>query len=395
MLRVAALLLLVQSAFGQIATTYHGAPYTGDSPNAPFMVVWNTPVYDPTSKCVIGYLDRTAATIYSNTVFAWNPVGLCNSLPSYQIGNDGITGGSECAADAPTFPGSRHPNQQMVYDSFRHRMWLYQGPCQFGDPLLDLYYLSLNANPSTDTWTRAADPTHPALSGYDGAGTYDDYADVIIQFGYNNSSATVTEVYCFGASPTARQIAVGCVNGNDWNVVLTGGTQPPGNVNMALVWDAVNRKAITFGGYLPGPSTPQNELWTYDPEAQAWTHQTPSNGPPAPNPTGGGAAIIGTPMVWNPNDGYIYYLATKSSPDLYRWKIGDAAWTTVCSNCGGTPAQNAFAMAVATDRNTLVLYCFGGSLPVNSNDLAIVEFTFQGGTAFGGKVTLGGKLAVN
>jgi len=379
-------LFLCLSIEGQTATTYHGAPYTGNPPNAPFMVVWNTPVYDPVSRCVIGYLDRVGSTIYSNAFFAWNPVGLCNSLPSYQIGNDGITGGETCAADSPTFPGSRHPNQQMVADTKRNRIWLYQGPCQFGPALLDLYYLSLNANPASNTFTRATDPVHPARSGYDGAGTYDSYHDVIIQFGYdNNASTPVTEVLCFGATPTARQASVGCVNGDDWNTVLVGGTQPPGVVQEALVFDTVNRVAIAFGGYLAGPSTPQNELWTYDPEAKAWTHRTPTNGPPAPNPTGGGAAIIGTPMALNPKDGYIYYLATKASPDLYKWRFGDAAWTLICSNCGGTPAQNAFAMAVAPDRNVLVVYAFGGSLPVNTNDLAIVEIQFQGGASYSGK----------
>ena len=92
----------------------------------------------------------------------------------------------------------------------------------------DTWYLTLNADPTTDTWTQVPVSRVPAEI-VESALTYDPDDDVFVLFGYDQGSGVqATYLFCSTdgnacGSLSATQENAGCIFANDWTEALVGG----------------------------------------------------------------------------------------------------------------------------------------------------------------------------
>src|ERR1019366_1844962 len=112
----------------------------------------------------------------------------------------------------------------MAIDTKRNFLWIYGGlnvNCGAAsgpnsNPRQDMYYLTLNSNPTNDTWHQVS-PAHIPIANGSAAMSYDPDDDVLFAFGGDGGSLTQTNwVYCRTAENltpgvlTAKQSAAGC-----------------------------------------------------------------------------------------------------------------------------------------------------------------------------------------
>jgi len=331
---------------------------TGDT-GVPGFNQWLKILYDPVSRQIFHYGVRAySSSIYSTDVFFYNS----GTNVWSRLGGTGSMS-NLCVPSTASWPGDRHPVNQMAVDTKRNFLWLWGGVCQGVDPR-DMYYLRLNANSSTDTWQRVTPSRLPPY--FVGSGVYDPDDDVIFAFGNDGSSSGhYNWVYCStigNPTPgvlTAKQSAAGCTAADNWSeVTVQGGVQPTAGTNLpGLVYDTVNKKVILFGGYAPGPGAAASETWAYDVPTKTWTNRNPS-----PRPTFSGApssaGIIGTPLTYNPVDGKTYFQNPASTPATWTYDYPTNQWTMICNNCGGPP--NSMTVAYDPSTNALVALAYGG-----------------------------------
>ena len=163
---------------------------------------------------------------------------------------------------------------------------------EYPENKFDTWYLTLNANPATDTWTQVPVTRVPSAIE-ESAMTYDPNDDVLFLFGYDQGAATHDSwLFCStdgnpGGTFTSAQLTAGCLYANDWSEVLVGGLpvspQPPGYIYPGVVYDGNTQNVIQFGGctgYPPG-CTNQTDVWFYSVPNRTWTRQYSQNQPPA------------------------------------------------------------------------------------------------------------------
>jgi hypothetical protein len=145
------------------------------------------------------------------------------------------------------------------------------------NPRQDMYYLTLNANPLNDTWHQVTPVHFPAGSA--GSTVYDPDDDVLFSFGYDlYGSSSDQWIYCRTAenptpgTPTARQLAAGCVVPDDWNEINHGVPPPAASQYLSLLYHPGIKKVILYGGF-SASSAQENETWTYDVPTHAWTRK--------------------------------------------------------------------------------------------------------------------------
>lgn len=378
---ILAVTLALGIARGQTWTHYDGATL-----NPPYFTSWNYANYDPVSKTTLHYVNDQGNSIYSNSLWSWNAG--TNSI--IKIGTSGSTGsnGSSCPGNTSSWPGDRHPVGQNVIDYVHNRMFLFGGTDYNGCMVVwqDMYRMSLNTNPALDTWTHLANPTHFPDGNTQLGCTFDGDDNVIFCYGRDAGSSSLNNtVYCptdVNPTPgtlTAVQTAAGCTAADDFSVVTVSGTQPTDDFTPKLVYDTINKKIIFLGAYTGGPTLASLELSVYSVPTKTWTPQSPTGTPGTPAPHDSGN-LLGVPMDFNPNDGKIYYFRTDPTANgLYTWKVGDAAWTTVCTSCTATTGGlelgfNTVNLTVNANQNALILWSNSNiNNPATSDDGQIIK----------------------
>ncbi len=359
-----------------------------------YFSAWMRPLYDPVSHTTLFYVNDQGNSIYSNSMWSWN----ATTATLTKIWTSGTTGANGSSCD-PTGPRDRHPIGQQVIDTRRSRMWIFGGPNQTCGSPQDLWYLSLTATPTSDTWHQLSNPAHYPTGNSELGCMYDGDDDLIFCYGDSSSSVYCpTDLNPIPGTLTALQTAAGCANADDFTNITTTGTEPTNDFFPGAAYDTVNHKAVFLGAYTGGP-TPGSalELATYNIPTKVWTIQTPTGTPSLPTPRDDN--IIGVPWTYNSNDGRFYYFKPSSTTNgLYSWKYGDAAWLTVCTACtpsSGSPSLpygfNTVGMANDPNKGALILFT-NASADATFDAGDIIQGDFIGKTTFGGNFTAGGKL---
>jgi len=206
---------------------------------------------------------------------------------------------------------------------------------------------------------------------------YDPDDDVLFAFGYDSGANTHDNwVYCRTAentppgTPTAKQLAAGCSNPDDWNQVNpTGAVQPMGSYFPGMVYDTVNKEVILYGGGLPDGVTFYNQTWVYRVPTQTWTQKALSTTPP---PVYNGPYTGQPALAYNPVTHTVIYHQTSNAGAPADWQYDAAAdtWTKISSGGGASVDQ-----MLALDQST-------GSLVGWSLDSAGQADVYKG--SFGG-----------
>jgi hypothetical protein len=313
---------------------------------------WNSLHYD-TLKHRILFLaiePNEGNDIYAHTLWAYDPalnqmtrLGGGTNSDGHLIDQDTCpqsvsAAGAPWADDTPTWPGPRHPYQQMAWDAKRNRLWLMGGVCGgYGYP--DTYYY----DSESEAWTQvqaAHYPVYPVGRSM----VYDSDTDALLVYGYDGGAST-HDMWIFCPTDgsgmlTATQSAAGCATPDDWsevplgngvvdvdgiNVTFSSGApfdpawhlgyiflgapgigtnypvtavldanhltlglsfgtqqgvpyhvQPPGWSEPGLAYDPITRKVLLYGGGA-------NETWAYDVASKSWTMKHPTMSPPADN----------------------------------------------------------------------------------------------------------------
>jgi hypothetical protein len=195
-----------------------------------------------------------------------------------------------CQDNGANWPRDRHPLGQMALDTNRNRLYVYGGANQgcvslIGHHPLDTWYLSLNADPSTDTWhsVSTAGSPNPDMVG---TAAHDPVNDVIVHLG--GSGFNLTWVFCPTTSGTLTQAQTdsGCTQADHWTDLTSSLTpQPSGRYWPSMVYSPEIHKIIVYGGWelYDNSSSFDTRIWTYDVRTKTWTALTPTGTvPPAP-----------------------------------------------------------------------------------------------------------------
>ena len=157
--------------------------------------------------------------------------------------------------------------------------------------VFDWGYWTLNADPTTDTWTQlptSAIATFTAnnVALYVNSTTYDAASDVTLAFG--SLYGTNTFVICStdgnpGGTLTAAQTTAGCVSANVFAQVTGLASTPPGVYWPGLIYDAncgcdwAYGGANTFGNAV----ATQTDIWKYVAASKLWTQMNTTSQPAA------------------------------------------------------------------------------------------------------------------
>jgi len=292
---------------------------------------------DPVGLTVLFYgILGASSSIYSSNVFAYT-----TSTNSYQnlVGTNQLM--TFCNPNTATIPGDRHPVGQMAVDTQRNRLWLYGGVCG-GVNRNDLWYLTLHADPSQNTWVNVTPqcpgncPERPNTN--DSAMVYNSDRDVLFLWGDHNSSGF----------PRAW---VYHIDTGRWEDV-TPATNPPGLSFPGLVYDTLTRKAIQFGGGSAG-GIYYNQTWAFDFATKTWRRKALATGPTI--------APLNTPLpqaALDPVKHRIFLHIPALVPEDWMYDIALDLWLVLVTT-GGGPACN-LSNTMALDRrtgNTLVAHC--------------------------------------
>jgi hypothetical protein len=277
------------------------------------------------------------------------------------------------------------------------------------------YYLSLNADPSTNQWTRTDAPAFPSRNS--NAMVYVPGTDVLFMFGRDGASDTQQHhVFCptdLNPTPgtlTAAQTAAGCATADAWTIVtpsngtvtITGSTvtwqtgdqfpavfptkiaingtwrtvasrdsatqltltagpgngtfsyyiAPPGNNQMSMHWDSATSRALVYGGHSAVISQYTNQTWAYSVEGKKWTQKCISPCSPPPAATTPNVAV-----AYMPSPARLLYRQTTGTGAPADWEYDPVAdtWTQISSS-GTGPTISIVYMAYAEASNTLVVY---------------------------------------
>lgn len=344
------------TATGTSGSAGAAVTWTRQTPNTtwPAWIAWHVPLYDPVSRQTLFYVSpRNYTGIYSSRMFAYNSA-------TNQFTDLGGTSSTinACPPSTATVPGDRHPGWQMAIDTKRNRLWMFGGAnvnCP-DNPRQDMFYMSLNANPADNKWTRVSPTTIP-VAATASAMAYDPENDVLFAFGSDLAGQTRSNwVYCptsATATPgalSARQSAAGCTRPDDWTT-LSLSVQPPAVNFPGMVYDPSTRRMLLYGGMSSGLTVSYNQVWSYDVAARVWTRKAlASNPPPAYN-----GSIVGQPaMAYNTATGKLLFHQTHNTGAPADWQYDPVAdtWTKLSSS--GLGAVSDAFLAYDANANKLI-----------------------------------------
>ena len=211
--------------------------------------------------------------------------------------------------------------------------------------LTDMGYLSLNSDPTTDTWTQLPQSSVAGFSGpfYVTSMAYDTIDDAIVLFG-EVGGHTSTYVMCsadgnVGGTLTSAQLAVGCVTSNVF-VQVTTNTPPPGLYDPFVTYDhAFGVIWQTGGSSLITQATNQTDVWKYTPSTKTWAQMNTTN-----QPSQTSLVEFFPPVIFNSSSDCIV-THVPDVPQTKQWCPAISnAWVTLtasgssiptCSNPGG------------------------------------------------------------
>jgi hypothetical protein len=246
-----------------------------------------------------------------------------------------------CPADTASLPGDRVIYAQMSVDTKRNFLWIYGGACN-GTVRKDMYYLTLNSNPTMDVWNKVS-PAHFPAASTGASMVYDSVDDILFATGYDMGANTNTNwVYCRTAenptpgTPTASQLAAGCTLPDDWNLVNVTSNGHVSVMYSGLVYDTVTRKIIQYGGSTPAGVT-QNTTWAYDVPTKTWTKKALATAPPPVT----GDAYPQPALAYNTVTKKLIYHMTSGAgaPADYQYDPTADTWTKLTSVGGGATSQ--------------------------------------------------------
>lgn len=384
-------------AFSATGTSSGGGNLTwtkqGQTSVWPSYAGWLTLPYDPVSQQTLVYTGPLSGAhgIYSTDLYAYKA-----STNTFTRIAGTASPGNACPADTPTQPGDRHPVGQLAIDTKRNVLWLFGGVNAFcsapqgpnANPRQDMYYLTLNVNPSTDTWHQVS-PAHFPAANSASAMIYDPDDDVLFVFGSDSGSQTNNNwVYCRTAenpapgSLTAKQSAAGCTSPDDWSQVIpVGGLQPAGSSFPGMVYDTVTKKVIMFGGMSGSLVTSYNQTWAYNVPTRTWVQKALSTSPP---PVYSGSYVAQPALAYNGTTHKVLYHQTSNTGAPADWQYDPSAdtWTKLVVGAPGATfdqyltydsASNrliGFNLDTASGMPVIWQGSFGAaSAPVNSCDL--------------------------
>jgi hypothetical protein len=326
-------------------------------PNEPGFNYWLTDFFDPVSQQVLHYgIPGNSNSIYSSDVFFYSAV----TQAWTHLGGNGTLSDS-CPADTASWPGDRHPLNQMAIDTKRNVLWLWGGVCQ-SNGISDTYYLQLNPNPMNDTWHKVSVAHAPSY--YGGSGVYDPDDDVLYHYGYDGiGQASNNWVYCStigNPTPgalTAKQSVAGCANPDDWTRVSpVGGVQPPGSFFAGTIYDPITKKVILYGGLNSGLSMGYNQTWAYDVPTKTWTQKALSTTAP---PVYAGQLTAHPGWAYNTRTNKILYHQTSNTGAPADWQYDPAADTWALVSSGSGPTGDSVLSYDATN-NQLITFSYCG-----------------------------------
>lgn len=322
-----------KAAQAQPGITWQSVPLTSTTPAYNGFLSLR---YDSVSQRTLGYLiDHDASTIYSTTMMAFDPTanvwtrlgGTRGGLPP-----DFKTCNAGALSDVQPWPSDRHPVQQMAIDTTRNRLWLYSGVCGGVDPK-DLWYYTLNGDPTLNRWTQVALTTKPFMSS--GALVYDYDSDVLVLHGPNSGNFNTTFVLCPADPLTSAQSAAGCTTPFDWVQVFSPNDPSPSRTNYPTsFYDHARRKVIAF-------LNNGQDLWVYDVPTHAWSQRLPSAFPLDPGP-GDSSEQPWVQITSGPNAGrYLYHQTSHSSSSSFAkdWLYDPATDSVTALTSMGTGPQ--------------------------------------------------------
>jgi len=234
---------------------------------------------------------------------------------------------------------------------------MYSFPSPDLNPRQDMYYLTLNADPTQDSWHQVIPAHQPTpAQAYASAMVYDADDDVLFAFGNIGNW-----VYCptsgTGVLSNAQKTAgcdpaTGGHGADDWTKVTpVGNVQPPGSYFPQMVYDTGSHQVIAYGGVQDSNNNINfNQTWAYQMLTHTWVQKALSTTPPPPyNATAaanGGTArspsmVDEGSTAYNPVTHLVYYHQTTNAGAPADWQYDPS------STMDGLRAVPPLAAAVA------------------------------------------------
>ncbi|HKA25457.1 MAG TPA: kelch repeat-containing protein [Candidatus Eisenbacteria bacterium] len=164
-----------------------------------------------------------------------------------------------------TAPGPRI-DHATIYDPLRRRLILFGGTDANGNPMNDVWALSLSGSPA---WTQLSPTgTAPPARGA-AAAVYDATRDRIVIFGgYDKLLNALSDAWSLTLSGTPA-----------WSPLTAGGTPPAPRLSPSSIYDSQRERIVLFGGTdLQSYYADVNELTLFG--TPQWSALTPTNGTP-------------------------------------------------------------------------------------------------------------------
>ncbi len=325
--------------------------------------------HDPVSgQFVLYQASPGSTTIYSSDIYFYNP---SSNTFTHLGGNGSANNTASCATTSTgSWPGDRHPIGNFAIDLARNLMWLSGGVCG-GSLRVDTYYLTLNASPASDAWTKVSTTAPTGNVTLYGQMTYDSTHDQLIMIGPDGGANTHNVWrYCptvpvGGGSPTGSlsspQTTGGCANADQWDEILlstmtctgaacqypSGGSShgiPAGMNGAGTAWDTTSNRMYYYGGKSGSSAT--NDIFKFDPETGTWT-QLCSGGcspPPAIHDTGSEYSWVEMGFDHVASKWYHHQSSSTGSPQDWVYDVAGDTWTLLTSSGSGPTNWNAMAM---------------------------------------------------
>lgn len=293
--------------------------------------------YDAVSQRTFFYVTTTGTTIYSSDLYSY--ASASNAFTRLGGNNSIDNAASGATSNDGSWPKDRHPVQQMAIDTTRNRLYLISGLVQ-NNPIHDTWYLTLNAAPAEDTWTKVALTTNPGpvtTGAISGAAVYSPHDDVLFMFGTDSSAQTSCNwVFAPGSSLSAAQTAAGCSANNEWyEVAPVGGVQPSGVQYPVMIYLPNRRKVWLFGGRNSGNTANLNEVWEYDIPTKTWAQHAPASSPVVVPSTVDSPPTFAVAR-WGTTDKVVYHQTHGTgAPKDWEYNPDTQTWTAIVSTGSG------------------------------------------------------------
>jgi N-acetylneuraminic acid mutarotase len=136
---------------------------------------------------------------------------------------------------------------------------------------------------------------------------------------------------------------------NEWTELWPTGYQPPSRLSASMVWDPSAGRVLLYGGGCGGCY--RDDLWSYDPDADAWQLMEPPGARPVPR--GGQGA------VWDDASGQMLVFAGgESFNDLWSYRADANRWVRLTPAVTLLPALGGARAVWDPARSQMLL--FGG-----------------------------------